>query len=476
MDTKSKTLYISKDGRRKSMEKEKHIFVDIIGNLIITGVFLAICYYLFHYQPVMYIKFISEDGCSEYLTFLFYMTAFLILLWAFIKKGQTFWKPGYILLALIVLLIAMEEISWGQRIFGMTPPDFFKAMNRQGELNLHNLIDLSRYYHLITIIFLLVGVMSPIMTLCSTRLLNCCNRFGIPVISIRHWPLFCLPIILYHYGETRLNLFPKGEFIEVFIAIAITVMVKDLVFRSEREKGDETSILSTIKILAIIMICMVPIVLFSQKELNYKNRMYWFGTMIYPSRNMYHQAEAIFDYIHHRPSLQNQSYFYYHGLILLKQGRKENAKNMFYKAIEKVDLKIAEDPDNPNGYREKGQIFHAIGRNNEAEWYYLKAVDLDCQNLTVATSPKRVAIYRRSLGKTLYAMGQHEEALEQIKCATDNAPSKKFYSRTLRWVNWKKVRKKWIIPSEIKRIDFDFRGIACGKNTQYDKSACIKAD
>ena len=42
-------------------------------------------------------------------------------------------------LAIGLLLVSLEEISWGQRIFGLTNPDYFKQHNVQGEISLHNL-------------------------------------------------------------------------------------------------------------------------------------------------------------------------------------------------------------------------------------------------------------------------------------------------------------------------------------------------
>ncbi len=38
------------------------------------------------------------------------------------------------------LLGAGEEVSWGQRLFGIEPPSFFLRHNAQGEMNLHNLL------------------------------------------------------------------------------------------------------------------------------------------------------------------------------------------------------------------------------------------------------------------------------------------------------------------------------------------------
>ena len=52
-------------------------------------------------------------------------------------------------LAALLLVMAMEEISWGQRLFGFATPDTLAQMNWQGEFNFHNIqTDLSEliYY------------------------------------------------------------------------------------------------------------------------------------------------------------------------------------------------------------------------------------------------------------------------------------------------------------------------------------------
>lgn len=43
------------------------------------------------------------------------------------------------LIALILLIMVGEELSWGQRIFFFATPDSVKDLNAQGEMNLHNL-------------------------------------------------------------------------------------------------------------------------------------------------------------------------------------------------------------------------------------------------------------------------------------------------------------------------------------------------
>ena len=43
------------------------------------------------------------------------------------------------LVAIVLFIMAGEELSWGQRIFGWATPDSLSGLNEQGEMNLHNL-------------------------------------------------------------------------------------------------------------------------------------------------------------------------------------------------------------------------------------------------------------------------------------------------------------------------------------------------
>jgi hypothetical protein len=51
------------------------------------------------------------------------------------------WQRRFlVLIGALLVLAALEEISWGQHLFGFDPPEFFVRHNRQRELNLHNLV------------------------------------------------------------------------------------------------------------------------------------------------------------------------------------------------------------------------------------------------------------------------------------------------------------------------------------------------
>ena len=68
-------------------------------------------------------------------------------------------------LALFCLFVAMEEISWGQRVFGHRPPDYFLAQNYQQELNLHNLASTEARLFVFRAIILGYGVLLPFIAL-----------------------------------------------------------------------------------------------------------------------------------------------------------------------------------------------------------------------------------------------------------------------------------------------------------------------
>ncbi|WP_421799206.1 hypothetical protein [Haliscomenobacter sp.] len=88
-----------------------------------------------------------EDGIVENLSALFYFIASCICILVFIKSRSAekiyFLKSRrnyfYLGLGLLFFFCAGEEISWGQRIIGISTTEWLADHNLQGETNLHNL-------------------------------------------------------------------------------------------------------------------------------------------------------------------------------------------------------------------------------------------------------------------------------------------------------------------------------------------------
>lgn len=91
-------------------------------------------------------KFVlKEDGPSEWLGFFILFYGSLISFYFLFKKFQSERRIDFsytilTLLAIAMMFAAMEEISYGQRIFNWSSGDFFTSNNAQKETNLHNMV------------------------------------------------------------------------------------------------------------------------------------------------------------------------------------------------------------------------------------------------------------------------------------------------------------------------------------------------
>ncbi len=97
------------------------------------GVIPAIFLKLGHSVPPF---LLVEDGLYEMIGAVACILASTFLISAYSKtKPRNLWL---ILLAIGTLVLALEELSWGQRLMGISLPEEVKEINFQGELNLHN--------------------------------------------------------------------------------------------------------------------------------------------------------------------------------------------------------------------------------------------------------------------------------------------------------------------------------------------------
>jgi hypothetical protein len=144
----------------------------------------------------------------------------LVWLYRFVKLRKVRPKPflGVTLLLSLLYLFGMgEEISWGQRIFGVESPEFFTAHNAQRETNLHNLV--VGGVKINKLIFggaLAVGIVTyllafPVLYRKSSRARALMDRFAVPIPEVRH-------VLCYVALFALVSLIPsskKGELLEL---------------------------------------------------------------------------------------------------------------------------------------------------------------------------------------------------------------------------------------------------------------------
>jgi hypothetical protein len=96
---------------------------------------------VFGAEHPLYLMATREDSLVEWLTFFAYAVAGIVAVGSsgrFFATGRALEGTLYLGLAFALFGVAGEEISWGQRVFGIATPEAF-ADNLQGELTLHNL-------------------------------------------------------------------------------------------------------------------------------------------------------------------------------------------------------------------------------------------------------------------------------------------------------------------------------------------------
>jgi hypothetical protein len=107
---------------------------------IVPALFLATIIFLF-YDIEMYESFAAEDNIIENLTFLLLLLAGILALYAGQQqwrkwRANSLWTIG---IGLLLILGALEEISWGQRVLEIETAEVFEIYSDQPETNIHNL-------------------------------------------------------------------------------------------------------------------------------------------------------------------------------------------------------------------------------------------------------------------------------------------------------------------------------------------------
>jgi hypothetical protein len=165
-----------------------------------------------------------EDGPVENIGAVLYFLASFLFLAAYLNSSGFGNKLGrintvrnlfYLLLALLFLLCAAEEISWGQRIFDWKSPQFLLEENAQGETNLHNiklfhafnsdgsrksfmamLINMNR---LLSMFWLSFCVIVPLIDRYSSKARLFFRQVGLPIAPIWLSALFLSHAVFFHF-------------------------------------------------------------------------------------------------------------------------------------------------------------------------------------------------------------------------------------------------------------------------------------
>lgn len=173
------------------------------------------------YAPAYYHAMIQEDGSLENAQFCCYAAAGLLSLWAALRfrtSGLAWHAGAALLLGLGFLLVAGDEISWGERILGYHLPQFFARYNVQREVSLHNLRPVQYCLHTM---YMLAGLVLSLGWLVKDKLLvrpgtsPLLRSLAVCFVPPRALILYFLPVFLIYsyfiWGDVLLAAIFGGE-------------------------------------------------------------------------------------------------------------------------------------------------------------------------------------------------------------------------------------------------------------------------
>ncbi len=203
-----------------------------VGHLIVC-LHVIFFSYLTINHPWLYKATTMEDSKVENATAgLFLLTGILLFATAWAEKGF-FHRCLYILGGLVMVFVAGEEISWGQRLIGFATPDALMDINAQEEFNLHN-IDVGLFY-----LVQLYGSLGLCATACAAYFARKTFLFGIPLPSI--WIALGSLVLLSWTWDPRIGepeaypVFRDRYFLLPALSIALLIIVIFSLFRRQRK-------------------------------------------------------------------------------------------------------------------------------------------------------------------------------------------------------------------------------------------------
>lgn len=224
---------------------------------IVYGVVVSLFVVLAANFPQLYILATYEDLPGEWIQ-AFFFTATLILSLLLTRYKHPY-RLFFAFLALACFYVVGEEISWGQRLFSFTSPDFFQRHNLQQEVNLHNFLTgpiatWQKRSIEIALVAALVGygLLYPLLQRKGNRLAQWASGHGLPVPPLYLSPYFITGALC----EVRLFSFNEAEIAELLIAIALAFLTLHYLLLYRDDRMHVTPRITAITMVGVILACL----------------------------------------------------------------------------------------------------------------------------------------------------------------------------------------------------------------------------
>jgi len=175
-----------------------------------------------------------EDGILEWTQFVFLISSVCLSIFlAFRFKKEKILFVIYILFSLALLFVALEEISWGERIFDGVNTDLVPVSimerNIQGEINIHNIDSIHSKIGYVYILLGFLGCYSWLI-LCISKKVFSLNKSLLKILEqiIPSWIFFFYFLPLFINLFTNYGFRPQDyEVVEFILSLGIMLYLID---------------------------------------------------------------------------------------------------------------------------------------------------------------------------------------------------------------------------------------------------------
>ncbi|RLA59704.1 MAG: hypothetical protein DRR04_07770 [Gammaproteobacteria bacterium] len=249
---------------------------------------------------MIYTRLVMEDNWGEMTTFLCFLVAsslFAHLFWASRSTRSNYW---FLALALGLMILALEEISWGQRFMGIPTPDILRESNLQGELNLHNLSGTAMHstYWFLTILVAIYGAVLPLLTIRFTAVKNVVDHFMIPLPHPLLAPLYIAPVCYWFFTD----FVRKDELVELFVGFSVVALAIGQLVDNRGRTGQHYNRGPVLSLLFLVVCFPFGILLasISGPPGSSDNGLLHMASVRLPNAGYNRQAEEVFSYLERR--------------------------------------------------------------------------------------------------------------------------------------------------------------------------------
>ncbi len=410
------------------------VFAAVIGGYTVAAV----------NYPMSYIWATYEDLFGEWTQFWLFVVSFVVSFRLLFLRTR--YRVTFALLAVSCLYVAMEEISWGQRVFNFASPDFFKANNLQSETNLHNFLTgpfsttlKASLTYILASGMIAYGLFYPLLVRSKWRPAVWLDARGLAPPPLASIPFFVAAGIL----EAGPFSFNEAEIAELLVGFAVAIMSIHYAFLTKRgllPHGDAAWTIEDRRSLAV-RLALTSFVVISvaanttlaiyatprgrqriDKRIN--NGIEKFADRYARYEQWDTSAELLRRLQKTKPS--SRSTLRKLAKVLAKAGQMEEAEKCLRDALRFDKRKLEADPNAASTHRSLVRTYRLMGDTAAAERHLDESLRINLKRIEEHPDSANAAY---SLGRTYELMNRDDDALIQFERAHKLKPTFKKYKK-----------------------------------------------